>query len=782
LSRGTGVARQRWGRAGLIAAAGALIGGIAVAGTGDGNPAQDVRLRSGAAWLASAKVGQVTLLDGSSAEVSAQVQVAPAGNQLDVVQQGSTAYAIDQSAGTIRRIDGATFDLTPPESPIPDAHAGLTALPGPDALYTLDSRRGILANTDPRNLTRRGELLSLASELSAGTAVVDESGTLWAIDTSTGDLARVAGGKRSTRPQVTTPGPTILTMAGGHPVVVDVNARKAISIDRTNGKPGGTLDLDLRKDDTVEISGSPRDERLYVVAGRGNLSICDLSRGQCGNAIPLTAGNKFGAAVEAGNRLFVPDHTTGQVWVVDLANSQVIAKPTVLAPAGPFQLLTRDGVVFYNDPNSAQAGVIHLDGTVSKTAKYDADDPTKGIHVPTDSPTRPPTNPQQPTTNPQPPDKRINQPNDPQQPTTNPQPTNPRQPDPNNPQQPDPALEISVSNASPTVDQPITLQVRDTKGPIPGSAVAEWTFGDGQTGGGITTSHKWAAAKPTPYNITVKVNYPGGKSALASVGITVTEKPTFKLTVTGPNGTPLTGGKVTGGGINCPGACEASLAPDTVVTLSAQPDQVGTNGTWGGACSGTNATCDVTMNAKKDVTHAFEATRPIEVSPAPTGGTVSGVDNGATIINCPGTCAANVVVGHTVTLTANPSATTDFDAWTGRCAGQGQTCRVTVDVSSPKVSVAATFKPKKVSLTISFRQESDPGQVTGPGGVNCTVPNTCTYQFDINQPIELIAGTDRPMREVAWSDKDCDERNGWWTCTITMDKARSINVLILYEL
>lgn len=57
----------------------------------------------------TSQVGQLTLLGGSSAEVVAQVQVAPPGDRLSTVQHGTTAYAINHTAGSIRRIDGGTL-------------------------------------------------------------------------------------------------------------------------------------------------------------------------------------------------------------------------------------------------------------------------------------------------------------------------------------------------------------------------------------------------------------------------------------------------------------------------------------------------------------------------------------------------------------------------------------------------------------------------------------------------------------------------------------------------
>lgn len=57
-------------------------------GTNQVYPADNIRLASGTAWLASGKVGQLPLLDGSSAEVAA------AGNQLDVVQRGTAGGGV----------------------------------------------------------------------------------------------------------------------------------------------------------------------------------------------------------------------------------------------------------------------------------------------------------------------------------------------------------------------------------------------------------------------------------------------------------------------------------------------------------------------------------------------------------------------------------------------------------------------------------------------------------------------------------------------------------------
>jgi hypothetical protein len=712
-----------------------LAGGVVLASTSDGEPVQDVRLLSGAAWLTSSTVGQVTLLDGSSAEVAAQVQVAPAGTNLDVAQQGATAFAINQSAGTVRRVDGATFALSQPEAPIPDASGGLAVFPGPDVLYTVDSRHGVLAGTDPRTLARRGELMSLASELAAGSAVVDGAGSLWAVDAKTGDLTYVLNGKRNVRRQVVQPGRSKLAMSGGHPVVIDVDRRKAVKIDRANGRPGATVELDLRATDTVEVSGSVHSPRLYVVAGRGVLTVCDLSEDTCDNTIPLNAGSTFGQAVEAGNQVFVPDYTTGQVWIIDLAQSRVVAKPTVLTPPVPFQLFARDGVVFYNDTNSERAGVIQLDGSVVNAAKYDPKNPAKGltgdlrgtqIQKPdqsdrsgqsgrSDRSDQPDQSVAQ-TTQPGLPTSR-NQPGQPNQPTGPNQPGETRQPgqpsgslgpdlpDPSTappstsdttspsttPPPSEPRLAISMSNTAPTEGQPVTLQVANTNGDAPESA--QWTFGDGGVGSGVTTSHRWAAARPTPYLVTVTATLPDGRQATTSVNVTVSETPRVRLTVSIPGG----GGSVSGGGISCPGTCSVDLQPDTQITLTAQPDATHQLGQWGGACSGGGNTCDVTVDVAKTVSRTFEARPASKVTlsiASPANGRVNHTSG-----SCPSACQLQFDQNDQVQLIAVPNSGFRFGSWGGVCSGQGATCVFTI---TGNMSVSASFPQIEMSVITSL--------------------------------------------------------------------------------
>lgn len=770
--------RSSRARGAIAALAAAVVAAaIAVVGLNQGNDVRGARMLPGSAWLASARVGQITLLDGASAEVSAQVKVAGPGDALTVVQQGSTAYTVDQSAGTIRRVDGATFDPTPPAAPIADAHGGgLDVIAGPTSLYTLDTTRGLLASTDPKTLDRHGEMLSVASRLAAGTVTVDDAGALWAVDTGSGDVVRVLGTDKTTRSGVVKPGTSVITIAHGHPVIVDLTDRKAVSLDGDNGRVTGTFGLDLQPNDQIQVSASPHAERLYVVAARGVLDVCDITAERCDNAIPLNVGSDFGPAVEAGDRVFVPDYTTGQVWIISLRDSRVIAKPNVLQPKTRFQLMARDGLVFYNDTNSEAAGVVQLDGGVTQIKKYDKDNPDKGVNQPDaggqasgqrNQPSQPSGQPTQPS-GAQPPSGAGDSHHDNQPPVDPnvPGPNTPAHPaDPQHPNDPPPLnLQIVVDKATPTVNEPISLTVSEASG-TPSSA--HWTYGDGDTNDGVTTNHKWTKARPEPYIVSVEVTMPDGRHATKSVNITVSEIPTYQLTVAKPSG-----GTVTGGGIDCPKTvCYVDLHKDDVVTLTATPDDAHQAGTWSG-CQSSDNKCDVRMGTQPvNVSYTFptKPEPPVRLTvTAPANGSISGGG-----ISCPGNaCFVDVAKGTYIKLSATPAQNYVFESWTGDCTGS--TCSLTMN---DKHSVSATFKPAPYTIDVSIDYDhanSAQGKITVDDGHTCQP--TCHYTIERNSGKAQLTFTAVNMysKLTAWGHDCAGVSPDVKTCTVTLDHNISV--------
>ncbi len=691
----------------------AVVAGLLVAGMNGGYPATRPRLSSGAAWLASTQVGQVTLLDGSSGEVAAQVPVASRGDRIEVTQQGGTAYVVNHGTGAVRRVDGATFEVTRPTVPIPDARDGLVAVPGPGVVYVLDAARGVLARTDPVTLADRDTALPLVTRLDPRAVVVDDAGRLWVLDRDTGDLVWIDRGRRRTRPGISQPGAGLLVPAGGAPVVVDTGRRRVSVLDPGTGDTRATFGLPAGSADRAWAGGSSAN-RLWVIAGGGLLVLCDLDARGCGAALPLGTGTgELGTPVESGSRLFVPDYSTGQVLIVELDRPRVTARAQVLQPGTRFQLLNRDGLVFFNDPDSEHAGVVRVDGGVRPTAKYDPHGPPhgpgEGTHpAPTPTPTGPTPGGGSTPTGPTP---------------TGPTPTAPA-PNPGPGGDTDPQVQISVSRTSAQVGEDVTAKVIVVRGPA--LLGAEWSFGDGQTAAGPTTTHRWTA--PQTYQLSVQATFPRGRTAAASLSIVVTAAPPVRppvlrpaqgdfgtqhigrttapmtFTVTNPNTVPATITTQVSGDVSfliTADSCAAGpLAPNATcqVKVAFTPPGVGDR------AGRLTITDDGGRTVTADLVGTGFAILNLVVvnldptgAPAPPGVSYGVVTDNQGLVNCrTGTCPIRIShASLTLTAKANNCGTDPclFKSWSGgRCSGTNPVCNLDLRDMRDDESLTATFE------------------------------------------------------------------------------------------
>ena len=89
----------------------------------------------------------------------------------------------------------------------------------------------------------------------------------------------------------------------------------------------------------------------------------------------------------------------------------------------------------------------------------------------------------------------------------------------------------------------------------------------------------------------------------------------FKLTISKSGNGSVTSAPA---GISCGSTCAADFQAGSKVTLTATPDSGATFTSWGGACTGTAPTCDVTVEAAVNVSATFSS-----VTPPPVGPTIS---------------------------------------------------------------------------------------------------------------------------------------------------------------
>jgi YVTN family beta-propeller protein/YD repeat-containing protein len=242
---------------------------------------------------------------------------------------------------------------------------------------------------------------------------------------------------------------------------------------------------------------------------------------------------------------------------------------------------------------------------------------------------------------------------------------------------------------------------------------------------------------------------------------TFTQQFTLTVTKTG-NGT----GTVTSNlsGINCGSDCTQDYASNTEVTLTATPSISSGFTGWSGDPDCSDGI--VTMDANKTCTATFGTARLV-VSKTGTG--TGAVTSNPAGINCGSDCTQDYASNTEVTLTATPSAGSNFNGWSGDpdCS-EGI---ITMDVDK---TCTATFNKPKLTVT---KNGTGTGTVTSsPSGISCGTD--CNQNYNLNTQVTLTATPSSGNAFIGWSgDPDCSDgvvaMNSDKTCTA------SFNVLTL---
>lgn len=219
-------------------------------------------------------------------------------------------------------------------------------------------------------------------------------------------------------------------------------------------------------------------------------------------------------------------------------------------------------------------------------------------------------------------------------------------------------------------------------------------------------------------------------------------------------------------GLNCGSTCNALMARNTTVSLSATPAAGSRFTGWGGACSGTGA-CSLSMVSSHSVTANFTVDNvELRVTLAGTGsGVVSSSPSG---LNCGSACVVSRPHGSTTTLSAKPASGSVFLGWSGGgCSGTGS-CSVTLQGAT---QVTATFAKATNSLTVD-KDGTGLGSVTSsPAGLVCGVDcASASMRGAYNASYTLTAEAAAGSRFDGWSGA-C---SGTGACVVTTDSAKRV--------
>jgi uncharacterized repeat protein (TIGR02543 family) len=148
--------------------------------------------------------------------------------------------------------------------------------------------------------------------------------------------------------------------------------------------------------------------------------------------------------------------------------------------------------------------------------------------------------------------------------------------------------------------------------------------------------------------------------------------------------------------ITCGSKCAGNYALGTVVTVTATPASNNAFTGWTGACTGTAATCAITISDAMNVTATFDPiVKPVagggggggaagtpsytlsvgRSNPGTVTGTPAGTDRA---LDCGNACSAKFLQDTIVTLTATPPAGKTFASWGGACSGSAPICSLNI--------------------------------------------------------------------------------------------------------
>jgi len=216
-------------------------------------------------------------------------------------------------------------------------------------------------------------------------------------------------------------------------------------------------------------------------------------------------------------------------------------------------------------------------------------------------------------------------------------------------------------------------------------------------------------------------------------------------------------------GIDCGETCNADFDYNTVVTLTAAPDDGSTLTGWEGDCAADGLSCTTTVTGTRDVTATFTLIT-YTVSVTKTGNGSGAITSDPSGIDCGETCSASFDYTSTVTLTASADTGSTFMGWEGDCVGTVP-CVVTIDAAK---NVTATFSLVTYTLTVHKDGEGVGTVTSDPTGIDCGL--TCTVAYDYGTVVTLTQQTVTGTAFGGWGG-DC---NGTGLCVVTIVGNQSV--------
>lgn len=326
-------------------------------------------------WLTSSKKGELVHVNGLSGKVDGKVTLSGStGHPMKVVQQGGVVLIVDEVTGVVSRVDPAHLNVV--QGATYRGAAGMQVVSGAGAAYALDQQKGSVQRLDPMTLATMGGPLSLTGPLDP--AAIDARSVLWVPVPADGQAANVHAGQAAQPVGVGRAGDDLaLTIAAGVPVVTDFTAAQSIVL----GPDGVQVKVRLPSSvaqapkGSVLAPASTNGQLVPLLAGR-SLVVLNSGNGTISStALRLPARHRLAAPQALGQKVYIPDQSSGSLLVYDSATNRMAQQVPVTGRPGPLDAFVKDGLLWVNGPDSAKAVVVDGSGGHRPIQKYSPDVP-----------------------------------------------------------------------------------------------------------------------------------------------------------------------------------------------------------------------------------------------------------------------------------------------------------------------------------------------------------------------------------------------------------------------
>jgi hypothetical protein len=354
------LSRKRVALAGALAAV--LGAALVLAVTGTREAASALKLLSGDAWLGNA-TGTVSHVRGYSGQVDGQAAVANARDPFTVIQRPDGAYVLDLKTGRLSRVGSAGLDVAA-SRPLAGNFSALQVLTSASSTWILDRSSGVLQQVDPTTLMPDGAQVPLGAP--TGTATVDGNGDVWVPIPSKAVVDEVSASDHtiSSHP-LGQPGDLVVVAATSTGVWgIDPQAGQARSLTDPSMAPLSLAQVPAGA--TPLVGSSTASDHIALVE---DATLVDIDTTH--PSVSTTTSPTFAGAVSVvlnGNTAYVLNAAAHQLDAVNLSPLQ--QGLSVDVPQGSDQLVSKDNLVFVNNPDSPQAVVVNANGEVTPITKY----------------------------------------------------------------------------------------------------------------------------------------------------------------------------------------------------------------------------------------------------------------------------------------------------------------------------------------------------------------------------------------------------------------------------